>query len=103
MSLTFDETEKLITEIDERLERLAKIKVKAENIPVPVVRDKYGRLVSDYSLKLWLLKLHEEVLEFEYELEHCCDIDDLPKNEKYSFLSSLLAFIKEKKGEADAV
>ena len=31
------------------------------------------------------------------------DIDDLPKNEKYSFLSSLLAFIKEKKGENDAV
>ena len=82
MSLTFDETEKLITEIDERLERLARIKVKAENIPVPVVRDKYGRLVSDYSLKLWLLKLHEEVLEFEYELGHCCNIDDLPKNLK---------------------
>ncbi len=31
------------------------------------------------------------------------DIDDLPKNEKNYFLSSLLAFIKEKKGEADAV
>ncbi len=38
MSLTYDETEKLITEIDERLERLARIRVKAENIPVPVVR-----------------------------------------------------------------
>ena len=31
------------------------------------------------------------------------DIDDLPKNEKNYFLSSLLAFIKEKKGEDDAV
>lgn len=88
MSLTFDETEKLITEIDERLERLARIRVKVENIPVPVVRDKYGRHVSDYTLKLWLQKLHEEVLEFEHELGHCCNIDDLPRNIKEQYVEN---------------
>lgn len=31
------------------------------------------------------------------------EIGELPKDEKNHFLSSLLAFIKEKKGEDDAV
>lgn len=60
---------------------LEKTKVKAVR-PVPVLKDKYGRLTKDYTLKLWLLKLHEELLAFEFEVTSCCNLDDNPKNYK---------------------
>lgn len=61
---------------------LEQTKVKADNWPVPVIRDRNGKLTKDYSLKDWLIKLHEEVLEFENGVSAFCDLDQKPRKMK---------------------
>lgn len=67
MSISFDEAENLLGEIQESLEKLKKIRVKLDVLPVPVVRDGKGRLVHDYNIRDWMLKIREEDYEFEAE------------------------------------
>jgi hypothetical protein len=45
------------------LQFLQDVKVKAE-WPIPVTKDRQGKLASDYTLKDWYLKEQEELMEF---------------------------------------
>ena len=78
MAITFDEAEELLEDIESKLDRLKELKVQADNWPVPVLKDRNGKLTKDYTLKDWLLKLHEEILEFEDEVSAFCDMDQKP-------------------------
>lgn len=78
MALTFEETDKLLAGIGEKIDRLEKIKAAVNNTPMPVLRDKYGKLTKDYTLKDWFLKLHEEVIEFESEASAFSGLDENP-------------------------
>lgn len=44
----------------------------------PVRRDKNDKLVVEYTLKEWLLKLHEEVMEFQHETLSACYLHEQP-------------------------
>lgn len=57
------EPEQIMRELFELLKQLEKVKVKTE-WPVPVVRDRQGKLAKDSTLKDWYLKEQEELMEF---------------------------------------
>ena len=82
MAITFDETEELLEDIESKLDKLKELKVKADSWPVPVLKDRNGKLTKDYTLKDWLMKLHEEILEFEDEVSAFCDMDQKPRKMK---------------------
>ena len=82
MAITFDEAEELLEDIESKLDRLKELKVQADNWPVPVLKDRNGKLTKDYTLKDWLMKLHEEILEFEDEVSAFCDPDQKPREMK---------------------
>lgn len=54
--------EEILREVFNLLEQLKKTKVKAER-PIPIVRDRQGRLAKDLTLKEWFAKIDEEVNE----------------------------------------
>lgn len=54
--------EQILGQIMDLLRELEKVKVKTE-WPVPVVRDRQGKLTKDYTLKEWFLKDQEELAE----------------------------------------
>ena len=56
------EPEQIMREVFQLLGQLEKIKVKTE-WPIPVVRDRQGKLTKDYTLKEWYLKDQEELAE----------------------------------------
>lgn len=56
------EPKQISREVFELLAQLEKVKVKAE-WPIPVVRDRQGKLAKDYTLKDWYLKDQEELVE----------------------------------------
>ena len=56
------ESEEAVRVIMDALQFLQEVKVKAE-WPIPVVRDRQGKLAKDYTLKEWFLKDQEELAE----------------------------------------
>jgi hypothetical protein len=56
------EPEQILREVFDLLAQLEKAKVKTE-WPIPVVRDRQGKLAKDYTLKEWYLKDQEELAE----------------------------------------
>lgn len=56
------EPEQILREVFDLLAQLEKVKVKAE-WPIPVIRDRQGKLAKDYTLKDWYLKDQEELAE----------------------------------------
>jgi hypothetical protein len=71
------EPEQIMRELFELLKQLEMVKIKTE-WPVPVVRDRQGKLTKDYTLKDWMLKCHEEDLEFFDMAKHICGLDKSP-------------------------
>lgn len=61
------EPEQILEKVFELLRELENVKVKVER-PIPIVRDRQGRLAKDFTLKGWLNKLNEEVDELKGEL-----------------------------------
>jgi hypothetical protein len=57
------EPEQILEQVFDLLRELEKVKVKTE-WPIPVVRDRQGKLAKDYTLKDWYLKEQEELMEF---------------------------------------
>jgi hypothetical protein len=57
------EPEDAVKVIMDALQFLQDVKVKAE-WPIPVKRDRQGKLAKDYTLKDWYLKEQEELMEF---------------------------------------
>lgn len=71
------EPEQIIRELFELLAQLEKVKVKAE-WPIPVVRDRQGKLAKDSTVKDWVQKLNEEVDELKNELLGAYLFSDVP-------------------------
>ena len=57
------EPEDAVKVIMDALQFLQDVKVKTE-WPIPVIRDRQGKLAKDYTLKDWSLKEQEELMEF---------------------------------------
>jgi NTP pyrophosphatase (non-canonical NTP hydrolase) len=73
------EPEQIMRELFELLRELEK--VKAER-PIPIVKDRQGRLVEGLTLKDWLNKLNEEVDELKNELLSVYMLEDVPSKWK---------------------
>lgn len=58
--MTEKQPEEIMRQVLELEKELQTIKSRAER-PIPVVRDRQGRLAKDLTLKEWLQKLNEEV------------------------------------------
>ena len=43
------------------------------NLPIPVIRDKNGKLIKDYSAQDWINKLNEELDEVKFAIASDCD------------------------------
>ena len=61
------EPEQILEQIMDLLRELETVKVKVER-PIPIVKDRQGRLAKDLTLKDWVQKLNEEVDELKNEL-----------------------------------
>lgn len=73
--------------IMDALRFLEQAKVKAER-PIPVLKDKNGKLTKDYTVKEHLMKLHEEVLEFESEVQAFSKLDAKPRDMKELYVEN---------------
>jgi hypothetical protein len=62
------EPEQILREMRALVDAYAEAKKVSVVRPVPIVRDRQGRLVKDLTLKEWLAKLDEEVTELKAEL-----------------------------------
>lgn len=71
------EPEQIMRKMFELLEQLEKCKVKIER-PIPIVKDRQGRLAKDLTLKEWLNKGHEEIMELQDATVGLCSLDDRP-------------------------
>jgi hypothetical protein len=90
------EPEQIMRELFELLKQLEMVKIKTE-WPVPVVRDRQGKLTKDSTLKDWMLKCHEEDLEFLDRAKGVCGFDESPavKISKYGCYGDYRRFIIE--------
>jgi hypothetical protein len=70
------EPEQIMRELFELLRELEQVKVKVER-PIPIVKDRQGRLVEGLTLKDWLNKLNEEVDELKNELLSVYVLDEV--------------------------
>jgi hypothetical protein len=62
------EPEQIFGELRALVDAYAEAKKVSVVRPIPIVRDRQGRLVKDLTLKEWLAKLDEEVTELKAEL-----------------------------------
>ena len=67
ISETMKQPEDAVKVIMEALHFLERAKIKADVRPVPVVRDRQGKLAEDYTIKDWFQKLNEELDELKDE------------------------------------
>jgi hypothetical protein len=72
------EPEQILREVFDLLAQLEKVKVKAE-WPIPVVKDREGKLTKNYTLKDWYLKEQEELMEFYDAAMSLWELDEKPK------------------------
>jgi hypothetical protein len=75
------EPEEAVSVIMDVLQFLQETKVKVER-PVPIVKDRQGRLAKDLTMKEWLNKGHEEIMELQDALANLCPLDDKPSRYK---------------------
>jgi hypothetical protein len=71
------EPEEAVSVIMDALQFLQETKVKVER-PIPIVKDRQGRLAAAATLKDWLQKLNEEVDELKYEVMGVYYLDNVP-------------------------
>ena len=71
------EPEQIMRKMFDLLEQLEKCKVKVER-PIPIVKDRQGRLAKDATLKDWLNKINEEIDELKDELLSVYMLEDTP-------------------------
>jgi hypothetical protein len=71
------EAEEAVRIIQEALKFLATVKVKAE-WPIPVMKDRQGKLAKDYTLKDWHCKEQEEAAEALEVAVRICTLDEHP-------------------------
>ena len=71
------EPEQIMRKMFDLLEQLEKCKVKVER-PIPIVKDRQGRLAKDATLKDWLNKINEEIDELKEEVLSVYTFDEVP-------------------------
>lgn len=71
------EPEQIMRKMFDLLEQLEKCKVKVER-PIPIVKDRQGRLAKDATLKDWFCKLNEEADELKYNIMEAYGLEDVP-------------------------
>lgn len=71
------EPEQILEKVFDLLRELEKVKVKGER-PIPIVKDRQGRLAKDATLKNWLNKINEEIDELKEEVLSVYTFDDVP-------------------------
>jgi hypothetical protein len=71
------EPEQILREVFDLLAQLEKVKVKAE-WPIPVKKDRDGKLAKDYTLKDWHCKEQEEAAEALEVAVRICTLDEHP-------------------------
>jgi hypothetical protein len=76
------EPEQILREVFDLLAQLEKAKVKTE-WPIPVVRDRQGKLAKEYTLKDWFLKEQEEAAEALDVALGICGLDECPSDLKW--------------------
>lgn len=69
--------EEIMRQLLELEKELKRIKSRTER-PIPVDKDRNGKLSVDYTLKDWLNKLNEEVDELKNELLGVYNLDEIP-------------------------
>jgi hypothetical protein len=93
--------EEIMRQVLELEKELKRIKSRTER-PIPVVRDRQGKLAKDLTLKEWLLKLNEEVDELKYEVMGGYylnsfpgdDVDSLSDRQKFLIVEELCDVIE---------
>ena len=83
--------EEIMRQVLDLEKELKRIKSRTER-PIPVVRDRQGKLAKDLTLKEWLLKLNEEVDELKYEVMGGYYLDNVPGDDA-DYLSDRQKFI----------
>jgi hypothetical protein len=68
MMMSEKEDEQILRDMHKLIDAYAKAKQASVVRPIPIVKDRQGRLVKDLTLKEWLAKLDEEVTELKAEL-----------------------------------
>lgn len=71
------EPEQILEKVFDLLRELENVKVKTE-WPIPVLRDRQGKSIKDYTLKDWMQKCHEEDIEFFDRAKGECGFDKSP-------------------------
>lgn len=93
--------EEIMRQVLELEKELKRIKSRTER-PMPIVRDRQGKLAKDLTLKEWLLKLNEEVDELKYEVMGGYylnsfpgdDVDSLSDRQKFLIVEELCDVIE---------
>jgi hypothetical protein len=86
--------EQILGQIMDLLRELENVKVKTE-WPIPVVRDRQGKLAKDYTLKDWYLKEQEEIAETLNEEISAWPLDGKPMRKVRLFRDGLFERILE--------
>ena len=73
------EPEQILREVFDVLAQFEKVNVKVER-PIPIVRDRQGRLAKDLTLRKWLLKGQEEMMKLQDAVSGVCLLDEKPSN-----------------------
>ena len=71
------EPKQILEQVFDLLRDLERCKVKVER-PIPIVRDRQGKLAKDSTVKDWIQKLNEEVDELKSELLGDYVFDEIP-------------------------
>ena len=93
--------EEIMRQVLELEKEMKRIKSRTER-PIPIVRDRQGKLAKDLTLKEWLLKLNEEVDELKYEVMGGYylnsfpgdDVDSLSDRQKFLIVEELCDVIE---------
>lgn len=83
--------EEIMRQVLELEKELKQIKSRTER-PIPVVRDRQGKLSKELTLKDWLQKLNEEVDELKYEVMGYYYLDNVPGDDA-DYLSDRQKFL----------
>ena len=71
------EPEQILRGMFDLLAQLEKVKVKTER-PIPIVRDRQGRLAKESKIKDWFAKINEEVDELKAEVQSYYGLENIP-------------------------
>ncbi len=88
------EPEQISEQVFDLLRDLEKCKVKVER-PIPIVRDRQGKLAKDLTLKDWFNKINEELDELKNEITGWYVMDEVLSQQTHPDLETKIDIVKE--------